>query len=304
MPTVETPHHSACAPAQDLRDDRVRGVGVPAVPRPDPIGQHLHDDEECRSQQGEERGNEMGQDAGAERDRRPAPVPAGPQPTGHEAEKDQRQGDAERVGVLPRQGGEEVPPVNGVRVVEQVAQGQGGQRTGNGAPHAEEAPHGPGRHRQQHRAEHGDPFEGQRVGDDVAGQRGEQVRQDEVEGVEGEAVVPPGVPAGELAVRQETRSQERRHGVVPPVVASGRVGRGQQQAGMELPQHHPDDRGDAHGPSPPWVPRERKATAATIRGRRWLTGAGAASAVSGPSRVLVRGSHRPAAGGSPGRRRD
>ncbi len=188
----------------------------------------------------------MGQDARGEHDGGPGPVPPRADPPGHETEEQKSQRDAQRVGVLTGQGREEIPAVNGVRVVEQVAQGEGGHGSGERPAHAEEPTHGPRGHREQHRSEHGDPLEGHGVRDDIAAQGGQQVGQDEVIGIERKAVVPARIPAGQLAVPQEVGPQEGRHGVVAAVVTTGGRRGGDEQARVHPPEHDGDHRGDAH----------------------------------------------------------
>ena len=61
----------------------------------------------------------------------------------------------------------------------------------------------PGADGQGERAQHRDQLEGHVVVDDRVEEHGDQPGEGEVEGVEGEAVVPGRVPAGELAVGQE-----------------------------------------------------------------------------------------------------
>ena len=221
-------------------------MNVPGVPRPNPGGQHLHEDEEHPTRQGEERWDDVGQDARRQHDGGPAPVPARAQSASHQTEEEQGQRDAQRVGVFTGQGGEEVPPVDGERVIEEVAQGEGGYRAGIGPAHPEEPSHGPRGDGEQHGPEHRDPLERHRVGDDVTGQGGQQVRQDEVIGVEGEAVVPARVPTGQLAVGEESGPQEGRHGEVAAIVTAGGCRGGDEQARVELPEHDHNHRDDAH----------------------------------------------------------
>ncbi len=237
-------------PGQDLRDDVVGGMGMPRISRPDPWRQHLHADEEERTDDGKEGGDDVRQDASRQRDGAPPPVPSGAQSSGHEPEEQECEGDAQRIGVFAGQGGEEVPPVDRVRVVEEEAQRERGQRSRKGTAQAEEPPHGPRRDREQERSEHGDPLERQGVGNDVAEQSPDEIRQDEVVGVEREPVVPTRVPPGELTVVQQVRLQERRHGVVTPVVASCRNRGREQQAGVETPEHDGDHRDDAEDRGP------------------------------------------------------
>ena len=89
----------------------------------------------------------MGQDAGGQGERGPTPVAPGTQSPCHEAEEHEGDGDAQRIGILTGQRREEIPAVNGVRVVEEVTQRDGRQGPWERPPHPEEPPHGPRRHR-------------------------------------------------------------------------------------------------------------------------------------------------------------
>ena len=99
---------------------------------------------------------------------------------------------------------------------------------------AGQAAEGPGAERQEEAAEDRDQLEGDVVGDERVEDDGDQAGKREVEGVEGEAVVPARVPPGQLAVGQQVRFEERRQGDVGPGVAPGRGGVEEQQVRVQL----------------------------------------------------------------------
>ena len=110
---------------------------------------------------------------------------------------------------------------------------------------------GPGAQGQEEAAEDGDELEGDVVGDEGVEQDGDQPGQREVEGVEGEAVVPARVPSGHLAVGQQVRLRgrpagRRAHPVSPPAVVVFE----EQQVRVQLGQHHDDDAEDGHRARP------------------------------------------------------
>ncbi len=179
----------------------------------------------------------------AERDGRPGSVPALAHGCREQPEGQEGQRDAERERILPRQGGEEVPAVDRVRVVEEERQRRRGQQGRDRGTQAEEAATRPRRDREQHRPGDRAQLEGDVVGDDPAADGDEEVRQREIEGVEGEAVVPARVPAGEVPVA-EHRLHVLRHRDVRAGVAARRRGVGEQQARVELGQGHHDHGGD------------------------------------------------------------
>ena len=71
----------------------------------------------------------------------------------------------------------------------------------------------------------------------------EEVGEGEVEGVEGEAVVPAGIPAGEMPVAEQ-RLEVLGHRDVRAGVAARRRGVGEQHARVELRQRDDDHAGD------------------------------------------------------------
>ena len=80
----------------------------------------------------------------------------------------------------------------------------------------------PGAQGQQEAAEDGDQLEGDVVGDDGVEEDRDQAGQREVEGVEGEPVVPARVPSGHPAVGEQVRLEERRQRDVGTRVATRR----------------------------------------------------------------------------------
>ena len=173
-------------------------------------------------------------------DRGPAPVPALANGTGEQPEEEDGQGQAERVRVLPGQRREEVPPVDGERVVEEERQGGRGHDRRDRGAQPEEAAAGPGADRQDERPENGAQLERDVVGDDPAADGDEEVGDGEVEGVERESVVPAGVPPGDVPVAQQ-RLEVLGHGDVRARVAAGGRRVGEEQARVELPngdRHH------------------------------------------------------------------
>ncbi len=203
---------------------------------------------------------------------------ARPQPRGHHAEEQEREGEAEGEGVLAGECRQNVPAVDGEARLEEEREGRRREARGPRIAEAGEPPEGPGAHRQQQRAEHRDQLERDVVGDHRVEQHGEDARQGEVEGVEREAVVPARVPPRQLSVGEEVRLQERGQCHVRTGVAARGGRRGEQQVGMELAEGdggHPDDRHQV-GPSrqrgaPGQPPKPRGRPAEVLRplvGRR------------------------------------
>ena len=184
-----------------------RAVAAPDVQRrvgdPPARGQQFdHRQDDCAAQ-GVHAGDDVREDAAGEHDRRPAAVPPLPDGAGEEPEEQHGQRQAEGVGVLPRQRREQVPAVDGERVVEQERQRGGGQEGGERGPQPEEPAAGPGADGQHDRTEDRAQLERDAVGDDPAADGDEEVGDREVEGVEREAVVPARVPTREVAVAEQ-----------------------------------------------------------------------------------------------------
>ena len=122
------------------------------------------------------------------------------------------------------------------------------RQAGSGCAEAEQPAHRVGAHRQQQRAEDRRQLEGDRVGHHEGAEGGEQVREDEVIGVEGEPVEPPWVPPRELAVGQQLGAKEPRQGHVGTGVASRGERVGDEQRRVQRPQRdreHAPDRDEA-----------------------------------------------------------
>ena len=223
------PHRGPPAPhplATRRPGDGRRGAAKVVV-EPPALGEELDAVRSTAPDHGEHGRDDVGQDA--RRQHQPRPSPGGGRCGSRRAnrpEEQKGQGDAEGVGVLTGQGGEQVPPVDGQRVVEEERQRGRGQRRRRRRPQPEEAAEGPGGHRQEQRAEHRGQLEGDVVADEVRGQRHQDVGQHEVEGVDGVSVVPRGAPAGEVG--EEVGAEVGRHHVVGPGVAPGGGGVGQR----------------------------------------------------------------------------
>ena len=166
---------------------------------------------------------------------------ATPDTSSKEPDDEETESERERERVLPRQGREEVAAIDGERSIEEKRQGCGSQRRGNGRPEPEHASHAIGAERHRHRPRDGRQLECQAIGEDERGDRCDQVGQDEVVGVEREAVVPARVPAGEAPVGQQVRPQVRRQSEVGSGVAPGRGGCRDEEFRVELPDRDPDD---------------------------------------------------------------
>ena len=254
---------AAGAPGVAAPDRRAR-LPDHVVAWPQAAGQEIEKGEKGRTDDRPERRDDVGEDAEGEHDGRPSPIATRPLPVGDEPDEDQRQRDAEGVRVLAGQGGEEVPPVDGVRVVEEEGERGRGQRRRDGRAQAEEPSAGPRGDRQGDRAEDRRPLEGDVVGDDPSTDGRQGVGEDEVEGVDGKPVVPGGIPAGEVPVRDQAL-EERRHHVVGARVAAG--GRRVRQEQREV--HLPEDDAD-HGPDRDDRPRSGGAATPSPAARREL----------------------------------
>ena len=269
MPRVEAAHHTVRA---GDRSDRVvvAPEHQPRVGNPPAGGQELDDGQDDGAAQRVHARDDVREHAAGQHDRRPPAIPALPDGTREESEEQDGQREAERERILPGQRREEVAAVNGERVVEEERQGGCGQKGGERRTEAEEATTGPRTHREHDGSEDRAHLERDAVGNDPAADRDEEVGQREVEGVEGETVVPAGVPAGQVAVAQQ-HLEVLRHGDVRARVASGRRRVREQQARVELRDRYDDDGGNRdHGdgaryPPPPAPGRVR-------RSRRWLGG--------------------------------
>ena len=193
------------APPRDLGDDRAAPADAQdAVVADAPAhGQQLDHRDDGRPTERVHAPDDVREDTHGQDHRGPAPVPPLAHRTGEETDEQDGEGQAERVGVLAGQGREQVPPVDGERVVEEERQGDRGHDRGDRWAQPEEAAAGPGADGQADRAEDGAELEGDVVGDDPAADGDEEIGDGEVEGVEGEAVVPARVPPGDVSVAQQ-----------------------------------------------------------------------------------------------------
>ncbi len=136
--------------------------------------------------------------------------PPGAQAPADDAEEEQPDREAQREGELAGQRGEQVAAVDGEAGLEQEGQGGGGQARRQRVAQSGQAAERPGADGQEHAAEDGHQLEGHVVGEEGVEEDDDQTRQREVEGVEGVAVVPAGVPAGEASLGQEVVLEEGR----------------------------------------------------------------------------------------------
>ncbi len=230
--------------------------------------QELDDRQNAGAAQGVHSRDDVREDAAGQHDRRPPAVSALPDGTREEAQEQDGEREAERERILPRQRREEVAAVNGERVVEEERQGGRGQKGWKWRTQAEEATTGPRTDWEEDGSEDRAHLECDVVGDDPAADRDEEVGQREVEGVEGETVVPARVPASQVAVAQQ-HLEVLGHRDVRARVASGGGGVREQQVQVELRDRHDDDGGDrdhGHGTGYP----RRAAAGRAGRSRRWL----------------------------------
>ena len=244
------------------------------VGNPPAGGQELDHRQDDGAPQRVQTRDDVRQHAAGQHDRGPAAVSALSDRAGEQTQEQDGQGEAEGERVLPRQCREQIAAVDRERVVEEERQGGGRQQGGKRWAEAEEATARPGADRKQDRSEDRAHLERDVVGDDPAADRDEEVGQGEVEGVEGEPVVPAGVPAGEVPVEQQRLEVLGHRDVRARVAACGRR-IGEQQARMELRERHDDDAGDrdhrdgARYP-PPTAPGRRPRISRRRLGRRGL----------------------------------
>ena len=229
---------AALGPRVVAAPDVQRRVGDPPTRR-----QELDHREDHRAAERVHAPDHVREDAHGEHDRRPAAVFALPDGTGEQPEEKHGQRQAERIGVLPGQRREQVPPVDGEGVVEQERQGGGGEDGRQRGPEPEETAAGPGADGQDDRPEDGPQLEGDTIGDDPAADRNEEVGNREVEGVQGEAVVPARIPAREVAVHQQALEELGHRDVRARVTTCGRRVC-QQHARVQLRQRDDDHTGD------------------------------------------------------------
>ncbi len=275
-------------PGRQQQADPGRGPGAPERARPRdlhrggvaapeaepavadaPTGrQQLDHRQQRRAPQRVEPRHDVGEDAPGEHDGGPGAVPPLAHGGREQPQEQHGQGEAERERVLPRQGREQIAAVDRERVVEEERQGRRGQQRRDGGAEAEEAATGPRRDGQHHRPGDRAQLERDVVGDDPAADGDEEVGQREIEGVEGEPVVPARVPARDVPVADH-RPQEVGHRDVRAGVPARRRGVGEEQAGVELRERDDDHGGDGDdrdGPGHP-PPGRPPARAPRRRGR-------------------------------------
>ena len=226
------------------RDDLVRPPRARLADAAAP--QELEDHDDGDRAQAEQPRQDVRRQRRAETERREPVAPSLARPACEQADREQGQREREGERVLARHRREQVPAVDRERGVEEERQRGDRQGHGDRSGCPEEPPEGIGGDGQDDRAEDGGQLEGDGEADHVAGEGREHVGQDEVVGVGGNAVEPPGVPGSEVE-DVARRAQVRRQRQVRPRVATREERRGDQEVRVQRPHRDVDHRQDEHG---------------------------------------------------------
>ena len=228
---------------QRADDEDRRRVDQPPAIQP-------HEDEHDPAEHGEEGRDGVAEDHQREQRGRQRPVSARLEAPCQHAEEQQRQREADREAVLPRQGRRDVAAVDRPRAVEQERQ-RGHREQGRARERqAEQSAHHVGAQRHAHDPEHRDELHRDAVGQHDVQQHDQQRRGQHVELVGGEAGVPVGRPAGEPPVRQQVVAEVGGAPHVGAHVAARRGGPREQQVRVELREHEGRARQHDERPDP------------------------------------------------------
>ena len=118
-----TPMAPATTPQARRRDPPSAGQPAPHAPV-QPAGQvGVEEQPDPGPHRGEDGRDQVAEEGDGEQDGGQGPVATGPQARGHDAEEEQGDREAERVGELAGQGGQDVPPVDGEAGLEEERAG-------------------------------------------------------------------------------------------------------------------------------------------------------------------------------------
>ena len=173
---VQPAHVGAVGLVQGERDGPPRHQEEPPADArhhpPDPAaGRSGQDEDDQGAGQGEDRRQQMAEDADGQDHGRRGPEATRLHPPDGQAEEDKGEGQTEREGVLPGHGRVEVPAVDGEGLIEEEGQGEDGENGGTGPLQPGQPTEEPGGHRKGQGTEDRHQLEGDVERDDVARRR-------------------------------------------------------------------------------------------------------------------------------------